>query len=72
VHENSDNGYYSDGNIGPSFDAIDGEPPSLNEAMMNNDDPNSNISIPPDRSQNNISTNNNEVAEDQPNNTNGR
>jgi len=25
VHENSDNGYYSDGNIGPSFDAIDAE-----------------------------------------------
>ena len=72
VHENSDNGYDSDGNIGPFFDAIAGESPSLDEALMDNDDPNSNISIPPDRSHNNTSTNNNEVAVDQPNNTNGR
>ena len=72
VDENSDNGYDSDGNIGPFFDAIAGESPSLDEALMDNDDPNSNISIPPDRSHNNTSTNNNEVAVDQPNNTNGR
>ena len=72
VHEKSDNGYDSDGNIGPFFDAIAGESPSLDEALMDNDDPNSNISIPPDRSHNNTSTNNNEVAVNQPNNTNGR
>ena len=72
VHENSDNGYDSDGNIGPFFDAIAGKSPSLDEALMDNDDPNSNMSIPPDRSHNNTSTNNIEVTVDHPNNTNGR
>ena len=54
LHENLDNEYDSDDNIGPFFDAIPSESPSLDKALMGNDNPNSNISIPPDRSLINI------------------
>ena len=53
LHENSGNRYDSDGNIRLFFDAITGESLSLDGALMDNDDLNSNISIPPDCSLNN-------------------
>ena len=66
MNEISDSGYDSGGNIGHIFDAIAVEYPSLDKALMDNDDPTSNISVSP------TSTNNNEVDVDQPNNTNGK
>ena len=66
MNEFSDSGYDSDGNIGHIFDAIAGEYPSLDKALVDNDDPTSNISIHP------TSTNNNEVDVNQSNNTNGK
>ena len=66
MNEISDSGYDSGGNIGHIFDAIAVEYPSLDKALVDNDDPTSNICIPP------TSTNNNEVDMDQPNNTNGK
>ena len=52
LHENLGNRYDSDGNIAPFFDTIASESLSLNEVLIGNDDPNSNISISPDHSLN--------------------